>query len=66
MNQTTLIIDFSTNLVSVTVEDETRVNSVISDITPNNYLAALAFLQDNNCTVLSDFIDEVDYSVADY
>lgn len=64
MNQ--IVIDFSTNLITSTVEDETGLSSLIAAITPNNYLAALEFLKDNNYSLLNDCIDEVDYTTAEY
>ena len=64
MNQ--IVIDFSTNLITATVEDETGLSSVISAITPNNYLATLDFFKHNSYTLLDDLVDEVDYSAAEY
>jgi len=58
-----LVIDFSSNTLSASVETNDQVATFIAAITPNNYLAAIDFLSDNNYTVLPDLVTEQDYSV---
>lgn len=61
-----VVIDFSSNILSATVETNEQIDSFVASITPNNYLSALDFLSDNNVLVLPDLVTELDYSVAEY
>lgn len=61
-----VVIDFSSNMFSATLENQTEVAQYISAITPNNFLSLLDFLRDAGYVALEDFSTEIDYSVAEY
>lgn len=66
MSELTLVVDFSSNMISATIEQEQEILDFVSSATPNNFLALLDLMKDANYVINKDFIDEIEYSVAEY
>ena len=48
------------------MEDVFDVEELLESLTPINFLAIQDFLKDIKSDILLEFVDEIDYSVAEY